>query len=451
MSDLVVLPPVQLSADGYIAEPVQWVGWSEGGGAVASVNGQIGVVELGAADVGAAPRGLFPVLQIDTGGVAITSKEVYVPGTYTITDVNQGVVHSGALQIKGRGNTTWEAQKKPYRLNLGTKTPLLGITANQKNWALLANFYDPSRMANAFAWELGYRMSGLVWTPEYRTVEVVLNGDYWGLYQLCDLVRVESGRVPGSAANADDGLGVTGTWLLEVTNKEPGLDPGFRTAVFNDWVIWDTPEVPTTAQAAWAQASIAALEAAIQVGDWATWTTMADPVSFADWFLINELISTSDSNFWSSCKLWRSRDIDTVPGKWHLGPMWDQDLSLGIWYTSDSPATGWKTKNASWLSRLWDKDLQWRLLVQQRWQVLMSALADMGGLGWLDATMASSARAWSDEQRRWAMTRFQAREIDYRKRWLSARIGWLDAQIMATPVIAGSDYDTFTADFGATF
>lgn len=403
-------------------------------------------------DVGAAPRGLFPVLQIDTGGVAITSKEVYVAGTYTITDVNQGVVHSGALQIRGRGNTTWEQVKKPYRLNLGTKTPLLGMTANQKNWALLANFLDASRLANAFAWELGYRMAGLEWTPEYRTVEVVLNGTYLGMYQLCDLVRVESGRVPGSAASGDTGLGVTGTWLLEFTNKEAEAEPGFRTALFNNWAIWDTPEVPTTAQAEWVQASIAALEAAIQVGDWATWTTLADPTSFADWALINELISNADSNFWSSCKLWRSRDTATLPGKWHLGPLWDQDLSLGIYSpTIDSPPTGWKTKTANWLDRLWSTDLQWRLLLQQRWQALMSALADMGGLGWLDATMASYARAWLDDQRKWNYVRFQAREVDYRKRWLTTRIAWLDAQIMADPVIAGSGYNTFTADFGATF
>ena len=453
MSDLVVLPPVQLSADGYIAEPVQWVGWSEGGGAVASVNGQIGVVELGAADVGAAPRGLFPVLQIDTGGVAIASKEVYVPGTYTITAPDQGVVHSGMLQIKGRGNSTWGEAKKPYRLNLYSKTPLLGMTANQKNWAILANYLDASRMANAFAWELGQRMSGQVATPEYRTVEVVLNGAYLGLYQRCDLVRVESGRVPGSAVDADSGTGVTGTWLLELDNKEAdwGL-AGFRSAVFNNFVLYDTPEAPTAAQGAWVQASIAAMEAAIQAGDWATWTTLADPTSFADWFLINELISNADSAFWSSCKLWRSRDTDTVPGKWHLGPLWDQDYSLGIWgATTNSPATGWRTKGANWLDRLWNVDLQWRLLVQQRWQALMGVFDGMGGLSWLDATMASYSRAWADDQRRWGGGRFQAQEVDYRKRWLSARIAWLDAQIMATIDIADPDYNIFSPTFSATF
>lgn len=404
-------------------------------------------------DVGAAERGLFPVLQIDTGGVAITSKDVYVPGAYTITTPGQGVVHADALQIKGRGNSTWGWPKKPYRLNLYTKTSPLGMTANQKNWAILANYMDPSRLGNAFAWELGKRMSGLVWTPEYRVVEVVLNGDYLGLYQLCDLVRVESGRVPGTAANADTGLGVTGTWLLELDNKEAGWGlAGFRSAVFNNFVLYDTPETPTVAQAAWVQASIAALEAAIQVGDWATWTTMADPVSFADWFLINELIYNIDSNFWSSCKLWRSRDTATVPGKWHLGPLWDQDLSLGISsLTEHTPATGWRTRNASWLDRLWSTDLQWRLLLQQRWQVLMDAFDGMGGLSWLDATMASYSRAWADDQRRWGGVRFQAQEVDYRKRWLSARIAWLDAQIMATIDIADPDYNIFSPTFSATF
>ena len=194
------------------------------------------LADPGSLTFAAGGRGRWPVVQIDTGGVAVDSKETYVPGTYTITDTDGGVVHSGALNIKGRGNTTWNQPKKPYRLQLASKTALLGMSASQKNWALLANYLDHAKVNTHLAYTLGARLSGLTWTPQYRVVEVVLNGDYLGLYQLCDLVRMESGRLDEDPPDADTGSGLTGTYLLEADNKEqPGYpgesdDPGWATS-----------------------------------------------------------------------------------------------------------------------------------------------------------------------------------------------------------------------------
>ena len=82
------------------------------------------------------PSGTLPVIYINTdGGVEITSKEEYVIGTYYLDPMeNADIKAIGTadaplpLQIKGRGNYTWNAfDKKPYRLKLDSKAELLGM------------------------------------------------------------------------------------------------------------------------------------------------------------------------------------------------------------------------------------------------------------------------------------------------------------------------------------
>ena len=48
---------------------------------------------------------------------------------------------SMAMDIRGRGNSTWEADKKPYKIKLDKKTNVFGLGKN-KHWVLVANTYD---------------------------------------------------------------------------------------------------------------------------------------------------------------------------------------------------------------------------------------------------------------------------------------------------------------------
>ena len=137
----------------------------------------------------------LPVLYINTDdGEPITSKEEYKSGDLYIQN-NTAVgsaVYDGALSIKGRGNSTWNWAKKPYRIKLDKKTDLFGMGKN-KNWVLLANYLDESLLRNTTAFrlseELGLVTMSTVWT------DVVLNGEYAGNYQLCEQIRVDAGRI----------------------------------------------------------------------------------------------------------------------------------------------------------------------------------------------------------------------------------------------------------------
>jgi len=121
----------------------------------------------------------------------------YVAMQLTLTDpsnqANNINVTSYADSIRGRGNSTWNVDKKPYRIKFAEHKSLFGSNKH-KSWALLANWYDPTFTLNAVAFELGRRL-GLPGTPKYYFVDFYLNGTYKGIYQITDLVQVNKGRV----------------------------------------------------------------------------------------------------------------------------------------------------------------------------------------------------------------------------------------------------------------
>ena len=124
----------------------------------------------------------------------ITSKTNYVSGTMVIIDNDEKIstIYSGGIKIKGRGNSSWLWPKKPYRLKLDTKTDLFGMGKN-RNWVLLSNYLDESLLRNATAFQISERL-GLV-TMQSVWVDVILNGEYIGNYQLCEQIRLDTDRV----------------------------------------------------------------------------------------------------------------------------------------------------------------------------------------------------------------------------------------------------------------
>jgi hypothetical protein len=74
----------------------------------------------------------LPIISITTDNhQPVTDKENYVSGTMTISktpEVNQG--YEGRMKIKGRGNATWNYEKKPYKVKLDTKSEILGMPSD---------------------------------------------------------------------------------------------------------------------------------------------------------------------------------------------------------------------------------------------------------------------------------------------------------------------------------
>lgn len=277
--------------------------------------------------------GTLPVLHIQTENNApIVSKDDYIPATYYLDALNLAGYESIAsaqapltMEIKGRGNYTWkDFDKKPYRIKLSDKQPLLGMKKS-KHFALLAHADDSKAfMRNAVGFELG-RLLNMAWTPVAKPVEVMLNGEYIGLYFLTETIRVDKDRV-NIVEQEDmitDSEGITGGWLVEIDNyrDDPHVVIKEGDSRHTDMVFtYKTPEQLSNEQK---QFLVAEMERINQLvyGDKNSdelWQYL-DIDALARFYIVQEVMDNYES-FHGSCYLYREKGEGE---KWHFGPVWD--------------------------------------------------------------------------------------------------------------------------------
>lgn len=279
------------------------------------------------------PSGTLPVLYIQTENNApITSKENYINATYYLD--NKGLsdyqsIGSKAqplnMEIRGRGNYTWTAfDKKPYRIKLADKQPLLGMTKS-KHFALLAHADDSKGfMRNAIGFQLS-KLIGITWTPTAKPLEVVLNGDYIGLYFLTETIRVDKDRVNivEQEDEATDPIAITGGWLVEIDNYRE--DPQIIITEGDYYntetaFTYKTPEVLSSAQEQFLKEEMERINTLVY-GDKNSdelWKYL-DMEALARFYIVQELTDNYES-FHGSCYLYRQMGEGE---KWHFGPVWD--------------------------------------------------------------------------------------------------------------------------------
>ena len=115
-----------------------------------------------------------PVVRIDTEA-PVTDKEHWIAGTLRIDGGNRFEdLAQIAVSVRGRGNSTWEWEKKPYALKFDKKQEVLGMPKH-KRWCLIANYMDRTHLRNRIAYHLGAH-SNLDYTPRNEFVEVYMNG-----------------------------------------------------------------------------------------------------------------------------------------------------------------------------------------------------------------------------------------------------------------------------------
>lgn len=272
--------------------------------------------------------GTLPVLYLTTQNKRpIISKATYLPGTYYLVDGQDSNRNLGSaesplsLEIRGRGHSSWNGAKKPYKLRLSEKKSPLGMSAH-KHWALL-KFNEPT----VAGLELG-RIMGMDWTASTQPVEVVLNGDYIGLYLLTETNRIGKNRLniwEQPDGNEDEETIPYG-WLVEVDNY---LETNQITIQENsNWkmrITHHSPESLSPAQQEWLISEFTALNAAIYAEDksHSTWEELLDVDAMARYFIIQEVMDNTDG-FHGSFYLHKDQAVDA---RWVAGPLWD--LSSG--------------------------------------------------------------------------------------------------------------------------
>lgn len=378
-----------------------------------------------------APR-IVATMQVSTEGAApIVSRDDYLRAVVTIT-TTAGAVEQLPARIRGRGNSTWSMPKKPYRIKLDVKAPMLGMTAN-RDWTLLANYADKTLMRNALAFCIG-RMLGFTYTPDSRFVELTVNGDYVGIFQVSDQIEVAGSRVDIDVAvrnGSDADLG----FLIELDQYlDPGDEIWFRTPSGIPYAIKSDIE---KAQAPLVANYMAQLEAAL-FGDGfldpATgYARYLDADTLVDFYLVNELLRNNDA-FLSSTYMYRPRGRSLA-----FGPLWDFDRSTGNATGSNESPEGWAVRQVStYVARLIEHDPDFRQHLAARWSYLHGRLRDIqdfltAGAAGLDAAQVRNFRRWpilgTIVWPNPAAYGSYAAEVDHLRTWLSRRASWMDGQI----------------------
>ena len=290
--------------------------------------------------------GTLPVLYVYTPNEApVVDKVNWITDSHAYLKAGGEVTDLGVASIKGRGNTTWGMDKKPYALKLDKKASLLGMPKD-KRWDLLANFIDRTRMRNDVALELGRRLGPdfeqnyLDWTPRGQYVELVLNGTHMGNYYLVEHIKVAEKRIPITEMKSTDTgePAITGGYIFEFgtemdevnkfyTNSFPDNYPykdglhGGNGGTYKLPVMIKEPDekVLTTEQFNWVKNYINGLQSNI-VNNNGGWTGKVDMDSFICWMFIQEVVGNYEPFHPKSCYMHKDRE-----GKLMMGPLWDFD------------------------------------------------------------------------------------------------------------------------------
>lgn len=404
------------------------------------------VVSLSAAS----PSGTLPVLYIQTENNApIVSKEDYINATYYLDAMGlTGYQSIGSastpltMEIKGRGNYTWkDFNKKPYRLKLSEKQPLMGMTKS-KHFALLAHADDALNkkgfMRNQVGFELS-RMIGMAWTPATAPVEVVLNGDYIGLYFLTETIRVDKDRVNivEQEDEETDPAKITGGWLVEIDNYDE--DPHITIKEGDGhtmWFTYKTPEVLSKAQETFLGDEMSRIDELVY-GDKNSdelWQYL-DIDALARFYIVQEIMDNYES-FHGSCYLYREMGDGE---KWKFGPVWDFGSSFYrektmYLYEGDVWHNHWIPEICKFPAFMEHVKAVWKEFYPQ-----INTIYTFTGeqLTLLKSAAVSDAERWSE----YSGNRDLQKRINNVNTWLKNSVAWLNEQWGSNDNPGGNDED----------
>ena len=271
---------------------------------------------------------------------------------------NGTICYDRKARMNYRGSSSLNFQKKSYAFCPGkekcgddekgadyvktNKENLFGLSdgAADKDWVLYAATPDPSMMRNRLVFDLYKKMRPDEWGVNSMYVELVVNGEYRGVYVLMDkitnnanrvniknengfIVKFDKTDVVDRVENADGDQKTFATSRTGTKNSSNGnesygscIDQRFEIEYpeKEDIQLWD-------AFYGNVQQRFEDFETALANKDYATVRTLIDYDSWADWFILTELAKNQDG-FRASCIF--VYDGDKIEAR----PLWDQELSF---------------------------------------------------------------------------------------------------------------------------
>lgn len=253
-----------------------------------------------------------------------------IVSSITIIYDNETKIQEETGTTRYRGNGSLTNEKKPYRIKLDEsrrmfKNSEMRSPAKARKWTLINNHDDKTLMRNLVAFEIARRM-GYDYVPWSKPVDVIVNGEYKGCYQLSDQITVDRNRVNITEMLPTDIEGdlITGGYLLELDGYANQEVSWFTSAAGNPVTIKspdDNDIVPE--QAAYIRREFNLMEAKILASNFDDpdlgFRSKLDEKTLLQYFLTEELAGNPDA-FWS-CYLTKDREEDVF----RIGPVWDFD------------------------------------------------------------------------------------------------------------------------------
>ena len=304
----------------------------------------------------------------ETGEAPYQDAVITVKDDGSDKDVKHLAEFTDKVKIKVRGNSTANPGngKKAYRLKFdkklkASKHDMLGLGYEARNWTLLANVFDHSMIRNALSYHLEKEV-GMDFCPGYKFVDLVINGNYRGTYQVCDHVEVDKNRV-----NIDEDNG----WMVEFQGQGDMLDKPLCFAKDGLQMNIKNPEPADEKDEAQVNIIIAPIQDWF-VNTWAPkwestdayaektgWRSVNDEESLIKFWIITEL--TGDYDGWMTVKAYKDAGED----KLHYGPVWDKDLAYGNCDYEKSDKLVSNNGKSSSLTGFWNNGLK-TLSLRQR-------------------------------------------------------------------------------------
>ena len=386
--------------------------------------------------------GGIPIVEISIAdGTEITEKKDWKAANMAITGdfCNEDDFALSEIQIKGRGNSSWNmCPKKSYTIKLGSKQKVLGMKKH-KRWVLIANYTDRTLLRNYYVSKLTNDLYNTVWNPSFKSVHLIINGKYHGVYILGEAIKVDKNRVDVediSETDADNG-----GFIFEINQR---LDELFNFVTTKGICIsLKDPDEITEDKQAKVQEIIQTAEDVLFSSNYTDPLTgyqkYFDVDSVIDWYIVNEFTKNCDSADFSSIYYYYNPEDQLL----HMGPNWDFDCSCGNTFSRSCDYYGGmyiKEKN-QWINRMFT-DPAFVERVQQRWNDKKEALYEYTTVKVQDYADTLSASAgmnfkkwkilgkniWPNPDGFWYRTTYQS-EVDYMINWLKSRYEYLDDAI----------------------
>jgi hypothetical protein len=367
-------------------------------------------------------------------------------------DTEEFLNYSGTIGIETRGSSSQTLPKKPYGIDTleddgieNNSVELLGM-AKENDWILNSFAFDDSMMRDYISYEMTRKMGQ--YAANLRYCEVVLNGEYIGLYALSEKIKRDGDRVDIAKLKDDENAfpEVTGGYLMQ-TDRPSDEDP-------NAWesngagYIHEKPNSDdiTAVQSSYIESVFRGLDENASNSEITNgYPSLIDVPSFVDYMLIAEIASNVDAYALST---YYHKDRG---GKLRAGPVWDYNLTYGNdlfqWGYDRSFTDVWQFNYSNTGAYFWNdlfSDATFKCYTSKRFNEVTNTGAPLNYetiSDLIDATVTLISEAVVRENERWNTIEDFSGEITAMKSWIQERTQWMrdnlgpfsDCNSVATP------------------